>query len=174
MEEKKDSDITLRGDGLLLRPWKAEDASWYVEARDEEVFKWTTERRDLTVVDAEKSIRQANHNTEALGFAITDAGTGEKLGSICLVFNEESRESAEVMYWLAPWGRGRGVATSAVRMLCQWAFRSLGLRRVTLKTLAGNARSQSVAERVGFRRQELGDKDAANPINLWFELSRGG
>ena len=87
MEEKKDSDIMLRGDGLLLRPWEVEDASWYVEARDDEVLKWTTERRDLTVVEAEESIRQARHNTEALGFAITDAGTGEKLGSICLVFN---------------------------------------------------------------------------------------
>ena len=72
------------------------------------------------------------------------------------------------MYWLAPRGRGRGMATNAVNLLCEWAFHSLGLERVTLKTLVGNARSQLVAKRAGFREQSASDADSAG--HVWFEL----
>ena len=98
----------------------------------------------------------------------------EKVGSICLAFREKNRECAEVMYWLAPRGRGRGIATNAVRMLCQWAFHSLGLERVILKTLIGNTRSQLVAERVGFQKHEVKSEDSADANCLWFELIKGG
>jgi RimJ/RimL family protein N-acetyltransferase len=167
VKDKRYPDVILRADNFFLRPWKVEDAAWYVEARDEEVFKWTREGRDLTVEEAEEAIRSGNRDPEALGFAIVDGVTGEKVGSICLAFRE-NRGSAEVMYWLAPWGRGRGIATNAVKILCQWAFRSLGLERVTLKTLAGNTRSQLVAKRVGFQEQSV--EDESDPDCLWFEL----
>jgi RimJ/RimL family protein N-acetyltransferase len=159
----------LHADDFFLRPWEVEDAAWYVEARDEEIFRWTRERRNLTVEETEEAIRSGNRDPEALGFAIIDGRTGEKVGSICLAFREKNRDYAEVMYWLAPWGRGRGIATNAVKMLCQWAFRSLGLERVSLKTLVGNARSQLVAERVGFQQQRV--KNGSDADCLWFELT---
>ena len=73
------------------------------------------------------------------------------------------------MYWLAPWGRGRGIATNAVKMLCQWAFDSIRLKRVTLKNLVGNTRSQLVAERAGFQAQK--SKNEGEVDCLWFELA---
>ena len=171
MKDKRYPDVTLRAGDFFLRPWEVEDAAWYVEARDEEIFKWTQERRDLRVEEAEEAIRSGNRDPEALGFAIIDDRTGEKVGSICLAFREKNRDYAEVMYWLAPWGRGHGIATNAVKMLCQWAFRSLGLERVTLKTLVGNIRSQSVAKRAGFQRQEVKNEGGVDAHCLWFELT---
>jgi RimJ/RimL family protein N-acetyltransferase len=168
MKVKRYPDITLCADGFLLRPWEVEDAGWYVASRDDEVFRWTRESPDLTVAETEEAIRAGNRDPDALGFAIVDGESGEKLGSICLAFREQSRDCAEVMYWLAPWGRGRGIATSAVKLLSQWAFDTLGVRRVTLKTLAGNARSQRVAQRAGFQPRE-GDPGGGKDC-LWFEL----
>lgn len=169
MKDKRYPDVTLRADGFFLRPWEVEDAAWCVEARDEEVFKWTRESRDLTIEETEEAIRSGNRDPEALGFAIIDGRTGERVGSICLAFREKTRDCAEVMYWLAPWGRGRGIATNAVKMLCQWAFRSLGLERVTLKTLVGNTRSQLVAKRAGFQEQSVESRNDAD--YAWFELT---
>jgi RimJ/RimL family protein N-acetyltransferase len=169
VKNKRYPDVTLRAEGFFLRPWEVGDAAWYVESRDEQVFKWTRERRDLTVEETEEAIKAGNHDPNALGFAIVDGETGEKVGHICLAFREKSRDCAEVMYWLAPWGRGRGIATNAVKLLSQWAFDSMGLERVTLKTLAGNTRSQLVAKRAGFQAQQ--DKNGGGADCLWFELA---
>lgn len=170
LKDKSNFDVILRADDLLLRPWEIEDAVWYVESRDEEVFRWTKETRDLTVEEVEEGIRRANNNPDAICRAIVDNKNMELLGNIALAFREDNRKSAEIMYWLAPCGRGRGIATNSVKLLCQWAFDSLGLERVTLKTLVGNIRSQLVAKRAGFRRQAVKGEDEADADCLWFEL----
>lgn len=84
----------LHGGGVLLRPWVAEDAPWYVESRDEQVFAWPRERRDLTVEEVEEGIRRADSSPDAICCAIADHGSGELLGNIALVFREGHRKSA--------------------------------------------------------------------------------
>ena len=170
MKDKNNLDVILHADDFLLRPWEIEDAQWYVESRDEEVFRWTKEKRELTVREVEEGIRRANNNPDALCLAVVDNKCMELLGNIALVFEENDRKSAEIMYWFAPWGRGRGIATRSVKLLCQWAFDALGLERVTLKTLAGNIRSQLVAQRAGFQRQKVEQESEMDTNHVWFEL----
>ncbi len=158
----------LSGDGFFLRPWQGTDASWYLAARDEEIFLWTTEKRGLTLAEAEAAIRQVNAGGEALCFAIVDESSGALAGNIALSLElpqHSALGSAEIMYWLAAEWRGRGLATKAVRLLCGWAFAALGLGRIRLMTLRGNTRSQRVAERAGFRPLE-GEPGGEH---LWFE-----
>jgi hypothetical protein len=50
VKDKRYPDVTLHADDFFLRPWEIKDAAWYVEARDKEVFKWTKESRDLTLI----------------------------------------------------------------------------------------------------------------------------
>ncbi|MCI0406268.1 MAG: GNAT family N-acetyltransferase, partial [candidate division Zixibacteria bacterium] len=154
---------TLLGNGFFLRPWHIEDAGWYVQSRDEEVFRWTTERRNLTVEETRVAIEQANVNPNAVCLAIVEKESENLLGNIALAMAED-RQSAEVMYWLAPAGRGRGIATNAVKLLCNWAFEALDLEQITLKTYLENAPSQAVAHRAGFTRKENQAEVA------WFEL----
>ena len=161
----------LRGPGFLLRPWRVEDARWYVESRDEEIFRWTEERRDLTLKDAEAGIRQANKDPNAVCLAIVDSTSGELLGNIALAFRENNRVSAEIMYWLAPQARGRGLATDAVKLLSAWAFEVLGLERLTLKTRRGNRRSEVVAERAGFRRGDSERESGAVGYCVWLKVA---
>lgn len=160
--------VLLHGDDFLLRPWRIEDARWYVESRDEEIFKWTEESRDLTVEQAEEGIRRANKNPDAICLAIVDNKNSELLGNIALTFKGSDRSKAEIMYWLAPQGRGRGIATDSVRLLCKWAFESLGLERVMLKTRPGNTPSQLVAKRAGFQVQKSDNTPGGPGDCLWF------
>ncbi len=171
MKGESGSDVILCTDEFILRPWRVEDAAWYVESRDDEVFKWTEEKRELTKEDTEKAIRSLDSSPDAICFAIVDRYNMELLGNIALAFREGNRKSAEIMYWLATWGCGRGIATGAVKLLCEWAFDSLRLERVTLKTHPKNIRSQLVAERTGFRRQESLNKSGSDTSRLWFELT---
>ncbi len=154
----------LSGDGFFLRKWAVEDAAWYVLSRDDEIFQWTTEKRDLTIAETQAAILRINTSVEALCFAIVEAATGGLLGNIALVIDKERSNTAEIMYWLAAAARGRGIATQAVILLSDWAFQSLGLECIEMKILPGNLRSQRVAERAGFQRSDPGEADYR-----WFE-----
>jgi RimJ/RimL family protein N-acetyltransferase len=77
---------------------------------------------------------------------------GTCVGKVWLNIRETDRSTGFVGYWLLPVGRGRGLATSAVRLLSTWAVRELGVRNLRLVTAPDNQRSQRVAERSGFRR----------------------
>jgi RimJ/RimL family protein N-acetyltransferase len=164
----------LQLDEILLRPWKPEDATWYVEARDAEVFRWTTERRDLTVEDAAESIKQANIANEAVCLAVVDYKTGQLLGNIALVREAGDSKSGEIMFWLATQARGRGVAVKAVRLLCQWALSELGLNSIVAKTFPRNDRSQRVIIKAGFQKCLHADKLKRDNSYEWYILTKGG
>jgi RimJ/RimL family protein N-acetyltransferase len=76
---------------------------------------------------------------------------GTCVGKIWMGVPETDTSTGFVGYWLLPVGRGRGLATSAVRLLSTWAQRDLGITNVRLTTAQDNERSQRVAERSGFR-----------------------
>jgi RimJ/RimL family protein N-acetyltransferase len=81
------------------------------------------------------------------------AATGEVMGDIALVSGDWSTGVAEAMYWIAAawtaW-RGRGFSSAALRLLCEWGFRELGLRRIQLVTDPDNLPSRRTAEAAGF------------------------
>ncbi len=56
----------------------------------------------------------------------------------------------EVGFWMAPWARGQGLMTDAVRLACRWGFAELGLGRIEWWANVGNHASRRVAEKVGF------------------------
>ncbi|MBX6386797.1 MAG: GNAT family N-acetyltransferase [Microbispora sp.] len=84
-------------------------------------------------------------------FLIADAATDEVLGTVGLK-PQDRYGVAEVGYWLAPWARGRGVATAAVRAIAERAF-ARGVPRITLRAAVDNIPSQQVALRCGFAHE---------------------
>lgn len=168
------NDGLLEGDTFFLRPWQVEDAEWYVKARDESIFRWTTEKRDLTVEQTKAAIQAANSSSTSHCFAIVESKSRRLMGNIALVIMEQAKGTGEIMYWLAPEGRGSGLATKSVVLLSNWALRTLLLERVMLKTNSANVASQRVAERAGYRRRQITDLNRLNAEYLWFELKRAG
>ncbi|WP_214410960.1 GNAT family N-acetyltransferase [Sphaerisporangium fuscum] len=84
-------------------------------------------------------------------YVIADAATGDWLGNIGLK-PLDVRGVGEIGYLLAPWARGRGVASRAARALTEWAF-SQGVPRVELVAAVENVASQRVAMAAGFQRE---------------------
>lgn len=82
-------------------------------------------------------------------FAVRDGDTGELLGGCEL--GPLGGGVANLSYWTHPRHRGRGVASQAVRVLCERAFVEMGVRRIELAADADNAASRAVALRNGFR-----------------------
>ena len=79
--------------------------------------------------------------------------------------NVGSDAAGVVGYWLLPEARGKGFATRAVRLICDWAFRDIGIPELRLVTEPENLASQRVAERAGFRRRGESPSKAENDAN---------
>ena len=151
----------LVGGGIALRAPVEADVGWITEAcrDDPEIGRWIpvipipyNEEHARGFV-AHSATSWAN-GTEAV-FVIGDAATGAPLGMITVHFAQTDPGLAGVGYWLRAEARGRGVATTALRLVSQWTLGELGVERLHLTTLPDNVRSQNVAERAGFLREGL-------------------
>jgi RimJ/RimL family protein N-acetyltransferase len=140
--------MELRDTDLLLRPFVEADADAIVSAlTDDEIARWIPLiASPYTHEDAEGWLERCGAvwaAEESYPFAIVDSTTGELLGSI-----ESHADTGTVGYWVKADARGRGIATRALRLACQWN----STRPLWLTTHPDNVASQRVAEKAGFRR----------------------
>ena len=140
----------IRAGTLVLRPWKPEEAAQYLRMRDEEVFRWTVEKRETTEDQLASIIVKNLRSVEWIALAITRGGE-QIIGNIALRPEAESK-SAEASYWLAPDGRGSGAMTTALNALTDWAFANLEIECVFLKIAPDNLSSLAVARRCDFKK----------------------
>jgi RimJ/RimL family protein N-acetyltransferase len=154
------------GEGsIALRPWQDADLDVMVAiCRDPDVARFTRVPDPYSEADARAWIDAQPGRLEAgegVTLAITSGG-GAPLGSVGLRVDQGDRDIAEAGYMVAPAARGRGLATTALRLAARWAVRDLGIARVHLTTHVDNPASQRVAERAGFRREGV--------LRAWEEL----
>ncbi|MBF8192395.1 GNAT family N-acetyltransferase [Nonomuraea sp. K274] len=90
---------------------------------------------------------------QRIELAVRDAASGAFAGHLQLTQVVQALGQAMVGYSLLPEFRGRGFMTRAVGLLVDWAFANTALHRIVAGTDAGNAASQAVLERTGFRRE---------------------
>ncbi|GAA5195057.1 hypothetical protein GCM10023322_60900 [Rugosimonospora acidiphila] len=121
--------------------------------QDPESARWTTIPVPYARADAEFFVRRHAPLVWAAGlgaaYQIVD-GRGAYAGSVELTLDERDEASAEIGFLVAPWARGRGHATAAVRTICGWAFDALGLTRIVWRAHVGNEASRRVATKAGF------------------------
>jgi [ribosomal protein S5]-alanine N-acetyltransferase len=96
-------------------------------------------------------------------FAITDAESGEAIGSIGVRWLEPDQGVAEVGYWVAPGVRGRGVCTRAVRLVSQWVLVDHSAERLQLRADEENEASRRVAEKAGYVQEGILRSSRYNP-----------
>ncbi|WP_282089284.1 GNAT family N-acetyltransferase [Streptomyces tendae] len=141
------------GDGLVLRPWRTEDApavhtafqdpvmhQWHVRAADseEEVRGWISEWQ------------RAWEQERGVQWAVADAADDRLLGRVALREWVLGDGEAEVAYWTTAGARGRGVAARATRTLAHWALDEIGFQRLELLHAVANEASCRVAQKTGF------------------------
>jgi len=76
---------------------------------------------------------------------------GEEVGAVCVAVAAD--DIGRLTWELSPGFTGRGLATRAVNLLVDYAFRGLRLARVEAYVEEGNERAMRVATRSGLRRE---------------------
>ena len=113
-------EIPLDDGVVTLRPWRVEEADWYVaETADPEIQRFTTEPPDLDPAAVRAAIEDMLASRGHAGLVITDAVTGQLPSNAGLAPGPDAGVG-EVSYWVAAGARGRGVATRAVPLV-GWA-----------------------------------------------------
>ena len=136
--------VTLQEGGIVLRPFTEKDVPEVAAAcRDPEIARWIPVPVPYSEDDARTYIATAREAR-----AIVDAHTGELLGSIG--WRVVDQGNVQIGYWVKRDAWGRGVATTALKLLSRWALAELGVERVQLLAEPGNRASCRVAEKAGF------------------------
>ncbi len=142
---------------VTLRAFTLDDIAWVTEGcRDPEVARFTSVQEPYEAENAREWIGQQDdlrESGEGLHLAATAADDGAPLGSVGLQRIAWDQLRGEIGYWIAPWGRGRGAAPSAVRLLAAYAFDVAGLQRIEVIPYLDNPASQRVAEKAGCTRE---------------------
>ena len=130
-----------------LRNLEFSDAEWITRAcQDEEVQRWTKVPRPYTREHAEAFIK--NKNGELTAWAIIDSRSQEPVGMIGI--HHVINGVASIGYWVAPWGRKSGAASTALQIIPTLA-RRVGKAHTLQATIAEtNTASRRTAERAGF------------------------
>ena len=151
-------DPPLSAEGVVLRRLESGDVGWITAAcSDRELSRYTAAiPYPYTEDDARAYVEHAARGWaegSAATFVVAQGPDAKGLGMIGLHLFPADPGLAEVGYWLRREARGRGAATTAVRLVAGWAFGELGIARLSLQTAPENLASQRVAERAGFTRE---------------------
>ena len=146
---------TIEAYGVRLRPFRLDDVADVAAGCADPMTQRYLDGlpNPYTEADARHWVTEgapAAFTAGGAAYAVADPATDRLLGTVGLSHPVPQRGQAEIGYWVAPWARGRGVATAAARALAAHAF-ATGTARLELLAQVENAASQRVALAAGFR-----------------------
>ncbi|KAH7913334.1 acyl-CoA N-acyltransferase [Hygrophoropsis aurantiaca] len=162
-------------DRLVLRAFRDDDLDHLLALRNDP--------RVVTSLSAEPVVpRPPNYKiflkelaeNSTIGFTITIKETGQFMGQ-CSIKATEPQKNRDALFGISMypdfWGKGYG--REATKFTIDYAFKALGLQRVSLMVSAENTRAISLYEKLGFSVE--GRKRRANWVNGHWEdtLSMG-
>jgi RimJ/RimL family protein N-acetyltransferase len=147
---------TLSDGVVVLRELREDDRAVVLATmRDPLVAAWLDMPADPGYGDFDALLRvtrQGRASGDRFDYTVTEAHADLALGAV--IATRRHRDNYEIAYLAAPAGRGRGLMTRAVRILCDWLLEN-GVGRLELRTHPGNEASQRLAHRAGFQREGL-------------------
>ena len=138
---------------ILLRAWQRSDIPSLVRYADNRKI-WLNLRNifphPYTRAEAENWIAICESmQGPTTNFAIESRG--EAIGGIgCRIHDDVHCKTAEVGYWLGEPFWGRGIATTAVKQISEYAFRTFSLERLQALVFEWNPASARVLEKAGY------------------------
>ncbi len=145
--------IELVGDRVRLRPTTGGDgASAYRLVKDEAILKWLLwdgPNAEREMAETFQRWQEGLETGESYHFAIERADEPGLIGCIgprLVTYPEQ----ADIGYWLGVPYWSRGYMTEAIRLVCHFCFKYLGVVRVYATVFVGNVGSRRALEKNGF------------------------
>ena len=146
--------MMLQTPRFILTPFHNDDWPFFLRLRqDERVMRY------MAAIASGGQIRtlfndRLNDNN---AFVIRD-GQNRAIGDIGLHPSQHNPQEADVGYSILPAAQGQGVASEALKALCDFAFEQRGMQALNAWVLAQNLGSVRVLEKSGFRRVQVLEK----------------
>ncbi|SEM99014.1 Protein N-acetyltransferase, RimJ/RimL family [Mucilaginibacter gossypiicola] len=149
--------MELQGNGFLLRAWQqGDEVSLQHHADNAKVAAFLRDRfpHPYTLDDALFWINTVKEQQPLTSFAIIV--NGEACGGIGIEpFNDESRITAEIGYWLSEQHWGKGIMTEALKLVTTYAFEHFALIRIEADVYDKNTASMRVLEKAGYMKEAV-------------------
>ncbi|KRE89093.1 ribosomal-protein-serine acetyltransferase [Frateuria sp. Soil773] len=146
------------GDGLLLRPWRTEDAPALLAAVQESLatvgrwLPWCHAGYDLAAAhDWVAFCRRGWTAGEHYAFAVLEQASGTLLGGAGINQRNRPHRSGNLGYWVRQSRQGEGIAARAAAQVARFGFARLDLIRIEVVVLPDNRASLRTAEKLGAR-----------------------
>jgi RimJ/RimL family protein N-acetyltransferase len=160
----------LKGERVVVRPYREEDATALYEAVDESrehIRPWLPFADEHRTVDESRAWIDGSRARwilrQSMDCAIFEATSGRFLGGIGLHVHSWSIRSFVIGYWLRKSAEGNGYMVEAVQLLTDFALNELGAKRVEIKCDERNAHSAKVARRLGYVQEGRLRNDSWSP-----------
>ncbi|MEG1421192.1 MAG: GNAT family N-acetyltransferase [Citrobacter sp.] len=88
-------------------------------------------------------------------FVIRQHHDATPLGDIGLQISHLYPQEADIGYVIIPEAQGKGIASEAVRAVCEYAFQHAGVTAINAYVLADNKGSVRILEKTGFVRTQV-------------------
>jgi RimJ/RimL family protein N-acetyltransferase len=145
---------TLSDGVVVLRELREDDRAAVLKTmRDPLVARWLNMPRRPTDRDFDvllRLVREGRASGDRNDYTVTEHGSDVALGAV--IASRRHRDNYEVAYLAGAAGRGRGLMSRAVRLLCGYLL-DAGVGRLELRTHPENEPSQRLARRCGFQRE---------------------
>lgn len=143
---------TITTPRLTLSPFEPSDWPFFLRLREAPDIM-----RYMAAIAPEKETQRlfAARLTAPHTFVIRAHDDDTPLGDIGLQISPRYPEEADIGYTVIPAAQGRGIASEALRALCEYAFIRMGVKAVNAYVLAENGGSVRVLEKAGFVRTQV-------------------
>ncbi len=160
--------------GLELRRWEVADAAdlqRLVTESAEHLSPWmgwmTSE--PLTLSDREAMLREREREWSDGGDVILAIRLDDRPIGSCGLHRRIGPGGLEIGYWIHPALGGRGLATSAVRLLTEGALRVEGITHLEIHHDKANVASAGIPRRLGYRLVDERPDEIAAPGEIGIE-----
>ena len=143
---------TIATPRLTLSPFEPSDWPFFHTLRESpEIMRY------MAAIAPEEETRRlfAARLTAPHTFVIRTHNDDTPLGDIGLQISPRYPEEADIGYTVIPAAQGQGIASEALRAVCDYAFDRVGIKAVNAWVLAENGGSVRVLEKAGFVRTQV-------------------
>lgn len=165
--------VTLKGDFVSLDPITLTDLEdFHLYSIRPELYKHLEFSPFKTLEESRqylKKLIQRSASPEAQYWFIRLSDDHKVVGTICLHSLDARRASVEIGYGVSPQYWGLGVFSAAARMIVDYVFNELCLRRIVARTSVHNVASLKGLEKLGFKNEGVMRDYYRTATGEWFD-----